>query len=95
MSQRQQQLQSLESQLAALEHQQQVSLERLILVLRFSGRCTIGSIVEVLQMGLGVTVSSTSVYGILAQARGPAKVALAELWRAMPLSGAMAIDEVF
>lgn len=95
LSQRQQQLQSLESQLAALEHQQQVSLERLILVLRFSGRCTIGSIVEVLQMGLGVTVSSTSVYGILAQARGPAKVALAELWRAMPLSGAIAIDEVF
>ena len=95
LSQRQQQLQSLESQLAALESQQQVSLERLILVLRFSGRCTIGSIVEVLQMGLGVKVSSTSVYGILAQARSQGKLALERLWQAIPWSGAIAIDEVF
>ena len=95
LSQQQQQLQSLESQLAALEHQQQVSLERMILVLRLSGRCPIGSIVEVLQAGLGVKVSSGYVYGILAQGRDQAKVALAKLWSGMPWSGAIAIDEIF
>ena len=95
LSQQQQQLQRLESQIAVMEGQQQVNLERLILVLRLSGRCPIGSIVEVLQAGLGVKVSSGYVYGILAQARGQAKVGLAKLWRVMPWSGAIAIDEVF
>ena len=95
LSQQQQQVQGLEAQMAKMQRQQQTNLERLILVLRFSGRCTLGSIVEVLQAGLGVQVSEAYVYSILAQARGPAKVSLKRLLQAMPFSGAIAIDEVF
>ena len=83
------------SQVVTMQRQQQGNLERMILVLRLSGRCPIGSIMEVLQAGLGVKVSKGYVYGILAQARGQAKVALAKLRGAMPFSGAIAIDEVF
>ena len=95
LSQQQQQVQGLKSQIVTMQRQQQGNLERMILVLRLSGRCPIGSIMEVLQAGLGVKVSKGYVYGILAQARGQAKVALAKLRGAMPFSGAIAIDEVF
>ena len=95
LSQQQQKVQGLESQIETMQRQQQGNLARMILVLRLSGRCAIGSIIEVLQAGLGVKVSKGYVYGILAQARGQAKVALVKLRGAMPFSGAIAIDEVF
>ena len=95
LSQQQQKVQELETQIETMQRQQQGNLERMVLVLRLSGRCPIGSIMEVLQAGLGVKVSKGYVYGILAQARGQAKVVLAKLRGAMPFSGAIAIDEVF
>lgn len=89
------QVQRLEALLEQQQGQKQAELERLIVVLRLSGRCTIRSIMEVLQEGLGVKVSEGYIYKILAQARAQAKEALEQMWEALPLSGAIAIDEVF
>ena len=89
------QIKTLEAQLAALKEQNQCFLERLVVVLSLSGRCTIGSIVEVMQLGLGVKMSEGYVHGILAKARGQATAALTSLSRVLPFSGAIAIDEVF
>jgi hypothetical protein len=89
------QIKTLEGQLAALKEQNQCFLERMIVVLSLSGRCTIGSIVEVMQLGLGVKMSEGYVHGILAKARGQATAALTSLSRVLPFSGAIAIDEVF
>jgi hypothetical protein len=91
----QEQLQRLEALLEQQQDQKRIELKRLIVVLRLSGRCTIRSIMEVLQEGLGLKVSEGYVYNILSQARAQAKVNLAQMWEAMPLSGAIAIDEVF
>ena len=95
LSERSQQIKGLEAKLAALQRQNQFFLERLIVVLRLSGRCSIGSIVEVMQLGLGVKLSEGYVHGILAKARGQATTALTILARVLPFSGAIAIDEVF
>jgi AcrR family transcriptional regulator len=89
------QIKTLEAQLASLQQQNQCFLERLVVVLSLSGRCTIGSIVEVMQLGLRVKMSEGYVHGILAKARGQATAALSSLSRVLPLSGAIAIDEVF
>ena len=88
-------LQKLEAELTQLQRQQQVNVERLIVVLRLSGRCSIGSIMEVLFEGLGVKVSHGYVCSILAQARHQAKETMGTLSKALPFSGAIAIDEVF
>ncbi len=85
LSNRQEQLQRLEAQIEQQQRQKQTELERLIVVLRLSGRCTIRSIMEVLQEGLGVKVSEGHIYYILAQARAQAKVALGQMWEAIPL----------
>jgi hypothetical protein len=89
------QLKTLQAQLAALKEQNQYFLERLVVVLSLSGRCTIGSIVEVMQLGLGVKMSEGYVHGILAKARRQATAPLTSLSRVLPLSGVIAIDEVF
>ena len=57
LNQQQRQVQGLEAQIVTMQRQQQGNLERMIIVLRLSGRCPIGSIMEVLQAGLGVKVS--------------------------------------
>jgi AcrR family transcriptional regulator len=85
----------LEAQIVQMQRQQQMNLERLIVVLRLSGRCSIGSIREVLSEAMGVKVSHGYVSDILAQARRQAKVAMATLSKVLPFSGIMAIDEVF
>ena len=95
LGERGKQIKTLEAQLAALKEQNQCFLERMIVVLSLSGRCTIGSIVEVMHLGLGVKMSKGYVHGILAKARGQATVALTSLSRVLPFSGAIAIDEVF
>jgi AcrR family transcriptional regulator len=95
LSDRGQQIKSLEAQLAAIQQENQCFLERLIVVLSLSGRCTIGSIVEVMQLGLGIKMSEGYVHGILARARGQATTVLTSLTSVLPLSGAIAIDEVF
>jgi AcrR family transcriptional regulator len=89
------QIKSLEAQLTALKEYNQCFLERIIVVLSLSGRCTIGSIVEVMQLGWGVSMSEGYVHSIIAKARGAAKVASASLTKVLPFSGAIAIDEIF
>jgi DNA-binding transcriptional ArsR family regulator len=89
------QIKTLEAELVALKEQNQCFLERTIVVLSLSGRCTMRSIVEVMALGLGVKMSEGYVHGILAKARGQATAALTSLSRVLPFSGAIAIDEVF
>lgn len=89
------QIKNLEAELAAQKEHNQCFVERMVVVLNLSGRCTMGSIVEVMQLGLGVKISKGYVHGILAKARGQSTVALASLTEVLPFSGAIAIDEVF
>lgn len=84
------QAKGLQSERAQLK----VSLNRLIVVLKMSGRCTVRSIVEVFEYGFGVHVSVGYVQGIIAQAGANARPVLERLWQAMPFSGAVSIDEV-
>jgi hypothetical protein len=88
---------SLQDEVRQLQEQRVVSLDRLIAVLKLSGRCTVRSIVEVLEYGLGVHVSVGYVQGIIARAGTNARPALERLWKAIHrhLSGAISIDEVF
>jgi len=72
-----------------------VSLDRLIVVLKMSGRCTVRSIIEVLEYGLGVHVSVGYVQGVIAQAGVNARPLLERLSKMIELSGAICIDEVF
>ncbi|MBC1197477.1 transposase [Microcystis aeruginosa BLCCF158] len=88
-------VEKLEAEIVQMQRQQQMNLERLIVVLRLSGRCSIGSIMEVLYEAMGVKVSHGYVSHILAQARRQAKVAMATLSKVLPFSGIIAIDEVF
>jgi hypothetical protein len=95
LSEAQAQVVSLQAKVAQLHHQWALSIERLIVVLKLSGRCTVRSIVEVLADGLGVSVSVGYVQGIIAQAGRNAHLALARLLPVVPLSGAICVDEVF
>jgi transposase-like protein len=86
---------TLQAKATRLQEQWVVSLKRLIAVLKLSGRCTVRSIVEVLEYGFGVHVSVGYVQGVIAEAGRNARPALERLWKAIPLSGAVSIDEVF
>jgi DNA-binding phage protein len=86
---------ALQGEVKALQEQWKVAKERLIVVLKLEGRCTVRSIVAVLEHGLGIHVSVGYVQGIIAQAGANARPALQKLWEAVPLSGAISIDEVF
>ena len=48
--------------------QWKLGTDRLIVVLKMSGRCTVRSIVEVLEYGLGISVSVGYVQNIITQA---------------------------
>ena len=89
------QLSALQAEVAQVRAQWQVCQDRLIVVLKLSGRCTVRSIVEVLEYGLGVQVSVGYVQGIIAQAGVKAGSALERLLQVVPLSGAICVDEVF
>jgi len=89
------QMVTLRDEVRQLQEQWTVSLERLIAVLKVSGRCTVRSIVEVLEYGFGVHVAVGYVQGIIARAGTNARPALERLWKVIPLSGAASIDEVF
>ncbi len=89
------QIVALQAQVTHLQEQCTVTKDRLIAVLKLSGRCTVRSIVEVLEYGLGIHVSVGYVQGIISQAGTNARPALEQLWEAIRLSGAISIDEVF
>ena len=85
----------LEAEIVHLQAQWEVVKDRLIVVLKLSGRCTVRSIVEVLAYGLNITVSVGYVQGVIAQAGLNANSAMGKLLKAMTLSGAICIDEVY
>ena len=86
---------ALQDEMMRLQEQWTVSLKRLIVVLKLSGRCTVRSIIEVLEYGFGVHVSVGYVQGIIAKAGANARPALERLWEVITSSGAISIDEVF
>ena len=85
----------LQAEVTRLQEQWRVSQRRLIAALKLSGRCTVRSIIEVLEYGLGVRVSEGYVQGVIAAAGANARPALKRLWKVIPFSGAISIDEVF
>ncbi len=86
---------NLQSEMAILRTQWAVSRDRLIVVLKMSGRCTVRGIVEVMDYGLGIPVSIGYVQGVIAQAGTNAHSKLEELLKVVTLSGAICIDEVY
>jgi transposase-like protein len=86
---------ALEDKVRDLQEQWKIAQDRLIVVLKMEGRCTVRSIVAVLEYGLGIHVSVGYVQGIITQASTNAWPALQRLRDAVPLSGAISIDEVF
>jgi transposase len=95
LTEAQNQVVSLEAQVAHLQAQWTVMQKRLIVVLKLSGRCTVRSIVEVLEYGLGTHVSVGYVQGIITQAGLNAHTALGQMLEVISLSGAICVDEVF
>lgn len=89
------QVDALQAELSHLKAQWAVMVDRLIVVLKMSGRCTVRSIVEVLEYGLGVSVSVGYVQGIITQAGIKAGSLLEQLVQAVSLSGVICIDEVY
>ena len=95
LAEAQAQVSQLQTKVADLKEQGQVNVERLILVLKLSGHCTVRDIVEVLQAGWGVPVSVGYVQSIIAQAGQKAEGVLARILAVVTLSGAICIDEVY
>ena len=95
LTERQVQIGALQVEVARLQAQWIVMQDRLIVVLKMSGRCTVRSIVEVLQAGLGLQVSVGHVQGVIAQAGVQAHSAWERVLQVVPLSGAVCLDEVF
>jgi hypothetical protein len=89
------QVSALQAEMARLQTTWRVMQDRLIVVLKLSGRCTVRSIVEVLEYGLGVRVSVGYVQGVIAQAGTTAHTALEKLLKVVPLSGVISVDEVY
>jgi len=85
----------LQAEVRRGQEQWVASLDRLIVVLKLSGRCTVRSIVEVLGYGLGVQVSVGYVQGVITQAGLKAHPAFEQLLQVVTLSGAICVDEVF
>lgn len=95
LAEAQAQVSHFQAEVAALKEQWQVNVERLILVLKLSGHCTVRDIVEVLQAGWGVPVSVGYVQHIIAQAGQNAESVLGRILEVVTLSGAICIDEVY
>ena len=89
------QVSALQVEVARWQAQWVVMQDRLIVVLKMSGRCTVRSIVEVLECGLGIHVSVGYVQGVIAQASLQARSAWERVLQVVPLSGAVCLDEVF
>ncbi len=85
----------LQAAVVGLKEQWQVNVDRLIVVLKLSGHCTVRDIVEVLSFGLGIERSVGYVQNVIAQAGLKAKGVLAKLLAVVALSGAICIDEVY
>jgi len=95
LAEAQAQVAALQAEVKQLREQWMMAKERLIVVLKLSGRCTVRSIVKVLEYGLGVHVSVGYVQGIITQAGLNAHTALGQMLEVVTLSGAICVDEVF
>jgi len=87
----------LQVAVGCLKEQWALTVDRMIVVLKMSGRCTVRSIVEVLEYGLGVSVSVGHVQGIITQAGINAGGLLEPLVAAISeaFSGVICIDEIY
>ena len=85
----------LQTEISRLKSQWTLMKDRMILVLKMSGRCTVRSIVEVMEYGWGEHVSIGYVQQIISQAGTNARSAFHRLLKVITLSGAISIDEVF
>jgi predicted transcriptional regulator len=95
LAEAQAQVVALQAEVKHLREQWTMAKDRLIVVLKMEGRCTVRGIVAVFEQGLGISVSVGYVQGIIAQAGANARPALEQLWAVVRLSGAISIDEVF
>jgi len=95
LNQAQDRIANLQAQVKHWQAHWQVTGDRLIVVLKLAGRCTVRSIVDVLAYGWGVSVSVGYVQGIIAQAGITATSLLDKLLKILPLSGAICVDECF
>jgi len=95
LNQAQDRVANLQAQVKRLQAHWQVTVDRLIVVLKLAGHCTVRSIVDVLDYGWGVVVSVGHVQGIIAQAGIHATRLLDTLVKSLPLSGAICMDECF
>jgi len=95
LTQAQDKIDRLQAEVSGLSEQWQVNVERLIVVLKMEGRCTVRSIVGVLNYGLGLSVSVGYVQGVIAQAGENASGLLDKLLQVISLSGAICMDECF
>ena len=86
---------NLQAKIVVLKEQWKIKVERLIVVLKLSGHCTVGDIVEVLSFGLEVKRSVGYVQNTIAQAGLNAEGIFTKLLEVVTLSGAICIDEVY
>ena len=87
----------LQAEVSRLKAQWAMTVDRMILVLKMSGRCTVRSIVEVLEYGLGMHVSVGYVQGIIAQAGVKAGGLLEQVEQTISdvFSGVICVDEIY
>ena len=83
------QISTLQTEVANLKEQWMLTIDRLIVVLKMSGRCTVRGIVEVLLYGLDVKVSVGYVQNIITKAGLNATNCWEKLRQVLPLSGAI------
>lgn len=86
---------TLQAEVVGLKEQWKINIDRLIVVLKLEGHCTVRDIVAVLSFGLAVNRSVGYVQNVITQAGLNAENVLAKLLAVVTLSGAICIDEVF
>jgi uncharacterized coiled-coil protein SlyX len=86
---------NLQAEVVGLKEQWKANADRLIVVLKLSGHCTVRDIVEVLSLGLGIERSVGYVQSVIAQAGLNGEDILSKLLAVVNLSGAICIDEVY
>lgn len=86
---------NLQAEIVGLKEQWKINVDRLIVVLKLEGHCTVRDIVAILSFGLEVKRSVGYVQNVIAQAGLNAEGVFAKLLEVVTLSGAICIDEVY
>ncbi len=86
---------TLQAEVVGLKEQWKINTDRLIVVLKLEGHCTVRDIVAILSFGLKIERSVGYVQNVITQAGLNAEGILAKLLEVVILSGAICIDEVY